>query len=125
MSDFDYSQSILLSIKKLLGVADCDESFDTDIIIHINSALSFLQQIGIGKEEGFAITGKNETWDNFFGGKLISSQKMVVTYVYQKVKLIFDPPNSSFAIQAMKQSVEEMEWRLSVTADEKKKEVLS
>lgn len=107
--------SILISIKKLLGIdAVCDQ-FDTDIIIQINSALMVLNQIGVGPPGGFLITSNSETWSDFFGNsKMIEGVK---TYVYLKVRLVFDPPQASAMIEAIKQQISELEWRLNVAVD--------
>lgn len=110
-------KSIFLSIKKLLGVSDDDDSFDTDILLHINSILSILNQVGVGKESGFLITGSDETWDQYISKEYREKQAMVVSYVYLRVKLLFDPPSNSFVVEAIKSNIAEMEWRLSITTD--------
>lgn len=112
------TESILTSIKKMIGGIDEDcTAFDTDIIIHINSALAVLTQLGIGPAEGFSISDSSAKWIDF----LTDDKKfeMVKTYVYMKVKLVFDPPLSSAVIEAMKQSIAEFEWRLNVLAESK------
>ena len=101
-------ESILTSIKKLLGIEEEYEHFDTDIIIHINSTFSILNQIGVGPVNGFSIVDKSSTWDQY--------SLDVKQFVYLKVKLIFDPPLSSSVMEAIKQTVSELEWRLSITA---------
>lgn len=103
--------SILTSIKKLLGIAENYEHFDADIIMHINSVFSILTQLGVGPEEGFTIKDKTAVWIDFVpeNPKLES----IKTYVYMKVKLIFDPPLSSAVMECMKQSIAEFEWRLN------------
>lgn len=107
--------SILNSIKKLLGITEEYEHFDQDIIIHINSVFSILRQIGVGPEEGFIITDSTSTWDEFTGDDI--DIESVKTYVYLKVRLIFDPPSSSAAIDAIKENIKEIEWRLNVSKD--------
>lgn len=107
--------SILTSIKKLLGITEEYEHFDPDIIIHINSAFMILNQLGIGPEEGFAIEDKSSTWDEFIPSG--SNLEAVKTYVHLKVKLMFDPPLSSTVIEAIKSQINELEWRLNVSAD--------
>lgn len=107
--------SILNSIKKLLGIAEDYEHFDQDIIIHINSVFSALMQIGVGPEEGFVIKDNTSTWDEFTVGDI--EIESVKTYVYLKVRLIFDPPSSSAAIDAIKENIKEIEWRLNVSKD--------
>lgn len=107
--------SILTSIKKMLGIAEEYEHFDTDLIMHINSVFSILNQLGVGPSEGFSITGKTETWSEF----LSDSKKLesVKSYVYMKVRLIFDPPTSSAVMESMKSLISELEWRINVTVD--------
>lgn len=106
------STSILDSTKKVLGLEPDYTPFDIDIVMHINSTLATLNQLGIGPAEGFAIEGKEETWEEFIGdSKQLNSVK---TYVYLKVRLLFDPPATSFAIDAMQKQITEFEWRLNV-----------
>lgn len=107
--------SILTSIKKLLGIAEEYEHFDPDIIMHINSVFMTLHQLGVGPENGFSIMDEDATWDEFLpaGIKLES----VKTYMYMKVRLAFDPPASSAVLQAMERQASELEWRLNVAVD--------
>lgn len=108
-------ESILTSIKKLLGIDEFCTHFDMDIIIHINSALMILTQLGIGPSGGFAITSNAETWTDFLGAnKQIESVK---TYVYLKVRSIFDPPQTSSVLEAINNQIKEFEWRLNVAVD--------
>lgn len=108
-------ESILISIKKLLGITEEYEHFDSDIIMHINSVFMILTQIGVGPSEGFFITDKTATWDDFIPtGKSLESVK---SYVYMKVKLLFDPPQSSAVMESMKNMISEFEWRLNVEVD--------
>jgi hypothetical protein len=103
---------ILPSIKKTLGLAETDTSFDTDVIMFVNSALGTLTQIGIGPAEGFAVEDVSATWAAFLGDDpRLNSAK---TYVYLRVRLLFDPPSTSFVIDALKKQTEELEWRLNV-----------
>ena len=104
--------SILTSIKKLLGIAAGYTYFDDDIIIHINSAFSTLAQLGIGPRNGFSISGSSETWNQFIADPLVNSAK---SYVYISVKLLFDPPTSSAVIDSYNKRLEEIAWRLSVS----------
>jgi len=104
--------SILTSIKKLLGPEESDTHFDTDIIMYINSALMILNQIGVGPEAGFSITDKSATWDSYLGAN--ANLEAVKSYIYLKVKLIFDPPSSSALIEAIERQISECEWRLSI-----------
>lgn len=107
--------SILSSIKKLLGISEEYKSFDPDIIIHINSALSILIQLGIGPPNGFSIEDDKATWFDFIGED--SRLDSVKSYVYLKVKLLFDPPLNSAVIESLKQTIKELEWRLNVSAE--------
>lgn len=102
--------SILTSIKKLLGPEEADISFDVDIIIGINSALMVLNQLGVGPKDGFVITDKTQTWEEFLGeSKILEGVK---TYVYLKTKLDFDPPSTAGAMDAMDRRIKEWEYRL-------------
>lgn len=109
-------ESILTSIKKLLGVAEDDTNFDTDIIIDINTELAELTQIGVGPSEGFVIEDKTALWTDFIPAK---SKKLefVKSYVHLNVKLVFDPPSSSAAIEAINRKIAKLEWRIQVEAD--------
>lgn len=109
-------ESILTSIKKMLGISEEDKDFDTDIVIHINSALMTLKQIGVGPEEGYLITSEAETWTNYLG-ESSSDLPIVKTYVFMKVKLIFDPPTSSFVAESYKRMIDEFEWRLRLEVE--------
>lgn len=108
--------SILLSIKKLLGLDEDYDAFDLDVTIHINSAFFTLNQLGVGPEGGYSITGSGDQWIDFTGGRIdINSVK---TYIYLKVRNLFDPPDTSYAREAFKKQAEEYEWRLLVQAKE-------
>lgn len=110
-------ESILDLIKKLLGVADDDNSFDADIITHINTNLMLLCQIGVG-DKPFFITGSDEKWSDFLGeDELLESVK---SYIYLKVKKIFDPPTNATVAQSMKESIDELEWHISDAAERRK-----
>ena len=110
------TDSILLSIKTLLGPGASDEHFDPDIIMHINSVLTILNQIGVGPEEGFLITGASETWSDYIKNDP-KKFSLVKSYVYLKVRLLFDPPQSSAVISSINEQIKEFEWRLFVAAD--------
>lgn len=108
-------ESILTSIKKLLGISEDDTSFDPDIIMHINSVFMVLRQLGVGPPEGFAIEGEDAVWADYMSdNELIKSVK---TYMYMKVRLIFDPPTSAAMIDSMNRLIDEFEWRLNVAAE--------
>lgn len=106
------TNSILDSTKKALGLSSDYDAFDPEIIMLINGVFSTLSQLGIGPVSGFAITGPDETWDTF----LLDDPRFnsVKTYMFLKVKYSFDPPNNSFTINAMKEQIQEHEWRLNV-----------
>lgn len=110
-------QSILTSVKKLLGIPDGYEAFDLDVIIHINTVFVVLYELGVG-DEPFSITDKTAVWSDFL--KDSKDLNLVQTYVYLKVRLMFDPPTSSAAIQAMKDLVSELEFRINVLVDPRK-----
>lgn len=112
----EITESILTSIKKLLGIDENYTHFDADIVMHINSVLSILTQMGVGPKNGFSISGKDETWGEFLPMEQ-SVFPMVRSYVYLKVRLLFDPPVSSAAMEAMNRQISEFEWRLYVAAD--------
>lgn len=108
-------ESILKTIKKLLGIHETENHFDRDLIIHINSVLLALTQIGVGPEDGFTISGIDETWKDFIGEmKMLEAVK---TWVYLKVRLIFDPPANSILEGAIEKNLKELEWRIGVVAD--------
>ncbi len=113
------NDSILVSIKKMLGLDDEYTPFDVDVIVHINSVLMTLTQLGIGPEEGFEINDYNETWSDFLTNETLLGS--VKTFVYLNVKMLFDPPTNSFVMEAMKKQAEEIGWRLNVQAESVKK----
>lgn len=115
------NESILTSIKKLLGIAEEYEHFDMDLIIHINTFLTRLYQVGVG-EKNFRIHDKTATWADFLGEDEIKFQQ-AKEYVYIRTKLIFDPPQSGAANEAFKEAMRELEWLLLVDADPKLDEV--
>lgn len=107
--------SILNSIKKLLGIDPTYTVYDTDIIIHINSVLNILTQLGVGPSSGFIIENANTTWSEFIGS--FPDLELIRTFTYMKVKLIFDPPTSSAAVDSMNNILKELEWRIYITAE--------
>ena len=113
-------ESILTSIKKLLGIAEEYAHFDPDIITHINSAFFTLTQLGVGPSEGFSINDASTTWDEFLSKTNGKNLEAVKTYVYLKVKLLFDPPLTSSVTEAIKSQISEYEWRLNVEAENSK-----
>ena len=110
------TKSILDTTKKVLGISLDYEQFDLDIIMHINSTFSTLHQLGVGPTAPFSITDNSNVWSEFIGeNKAIESVK---TYIWAKVKLAFDPPTTSFAIEALDKITKEYEWRLNVQSEE-------
>ena len=114
-------ESILVSIKKLLGIAEDYDYFDQDIVMHINAAFMVLTQLGIGPSEGFLITDDTDTWSDFIDDA--TNLGSIQSYVYMKVKLMFDPPQNSFTVDSMTKLVNELEWRLNIAADNSGEEV--
>lgn len=110
-------ESILTSIKKLLGITEEYDHFDADIVMYINTALAILTQLGVGPESGFSIRDKTAVWKDFIPND--SRLESVKSYIYLKVKLLFDPPLSASAIESIKNLTSELEWRLNVTVDPK------
>ena len=108
-------ESIFKSIKALLGPDADYDVFDSDILIFINGTLATLTQLGIGPSEGYRITGESETWQDFLGN--YTDLESVKTYIYLKVKLVFDPPASSAVMSAYQETCKELEWRLNVAVD--------
>ena len=109
------SQSVLLTIRNMLGPSEDYEYFDSEIIPHINSVFNRLKQLGVGPSSGFSITGESETWGDFFQDSKIVN--MVISYIYLKVKMQFDPPSNSIASEAFKQQISEYEWCMNVDAE--------
>lgn len=109
------TDSILETTKKLMGIADGYTAFDTDIIVFINSALMVLQQLGVGPKEGLVVTDSSQTWSDLNPDGIM--QESIKQYIYLSVKMVFDPPASSFVMDAMKQKKEELEWRLREQAE--------
>jgi hypothetical protein len=111
-------QSILLSTKKILGISADYTAFDLDVITHINTAFSTLTQLGVGPATGFMIDDESKTWDDFIVMSDDIQMNSVKTYVYLKVRALFDPPQTSFAIDAINHQIEQLEWRLNVHREE-------
>lgn len=108
--------SILISVKKLLGITAEYTHFDNDLIIHINSVFSILTQLGVGPSSGFSIHDEYAVWTDFLDED--PRLEMVKTYVHQKVRLMFDPPDRSSVADAVKRQIDELEFRLMVAAEE-------
>ena len=108
--------SILNDIKKLLGMSSDYTAFDTDIIIHINSVFMILNQLGVGPEGGYKITDASNTWSEFTNDNLMIES--VKSYIYLKVRIMFDPPQNSAHMNAMQSQIQELEWRLNVASED-------
>lgn len=108
--------SILDTTKKVLGLDSEYTAFDQDIMMHINSVFSTLHQLGVGPDAGFMIEDKTPTWTEYLGGDL--NLNSVKSYVYLRVKLLFDPPPTSFALAAMEKQIAELEWRINIHREE-------
>lgn len=107
--------SILTSVKKTLGITEEYEHFDADIIMHINSVLAILTQIGVGPEQGFSIEDNTAKWSDFI--REDARLEFVKSYVGLKVKLLFDPPLSSAVMESTNRMISELEWRILIATD--------
>lgn len=103
------TQSILLTIKKMLGIAEEYHAFDLDIIVHINSVFLLLYQFGVGPDTPYQITDETQEWSDFQ-----TEIPGIPTYVYLRVRLLFDPPTNSFLVDSMKEQIKELEWRFDM-----------
>lgn len=110
--------SVLNSIKKLLGIQESYTIFDADLIMHINSTFAMLNQIGIGPKEGFMIEDSYTTWDEYITQ---ANESMVKSYIYLKVRLLFDPPSNNSLTESINRQLSELEWRLYLEGDNKAK----
>ena len=108
------TKSILLSVRKMLGIPAEHDQFDPDIIMHINSVFDILTQLGVGPEEGFMIEDDTTTWDDYVTDTRLN---LVKSYMYAKVRLLFDPPTSGIVMGAQQEIIKEMEFRLNVQVD--------
>jgi hypothetical protein len=104
--------SILNSTKKILGISSDDESFDPDVITHINTAFSILNDLGVGPIGGYFIVDESDDWSDL-GVTSVPMLSLIKTCVYLRVRLLFDPPASSWVLSAMTQQIQEHEWRLN------------
>lgn len=111
-------KSILGSVRKLIGGIETDGGegpFDNDLILHINSVFNIINQLGVGPKKPFSITDETETWDDFWGDSEVIN--LVESYMYLKVRLLFDPPSTGALHEAMENQIKEFEWRLQVAGD--------
>lgn len=104
-------ESILNSVKKILGIDAEYTAFDIDILTHINSAFATLNQLGIGPDNGFIIVDENSVWADFYGND--PRYNLIRTYVYLKVRMYFDPPQTSYLVEALNKQITELEWRIN------------
>lgn len=107
--------SILTSIKKMLGISEDYTQFDADLIMHINSVFLNLTQLGVGPASGFTIEDETTEWTDFINNN--TKLQAVKSYIYLKVKLLFDPPLSSAVIESTNRMIAELEWRLNVAVE--------
>lgn len=109
------NESILETVKKLIGCPEDQNQFDTDLVLHTNAAFSTLNHLGVGPKDGFRITGSEETWDAYNVGE--NELGLVKDYVYMKVRLVFDPPASGSLMDNLKEQLREVEQRLFMMAE--------
>jgi len=109
-------ENILDSVKKLLGIDETDLNFDQELIMHINSVFTVLNQLGVGPVGGFKISSNEETWTDFVDATRLDLES-VKSYIYLKVRLLFDPPQNSFLVGSIEKQIEEHEWRLQVQVE--------
>ena len=110
------TDSIFNSVKKVLGLLGDDDSFDQDILLHINSVVSTLRQLGLSIPADFYVRDDVQTWQNLLGES--RDLDLVKSYMTMKVRLMFDPPSSSFGLKSMEEMVKEYEWRINVLTDQ-------
>lgn len=114
----DVTDSILNSVKKLLGIDPSIDAFDPDVVININAALGTLTQLGVGPKDGFFITDASATYSDFLSDEKVTQTNLVKQYLYFKVRLAFDASTMSGSLLAeMRKQMEELEWRLCVQGD--------
>lgn len=114
------NDSILITVKKLIGLAEDDASFDEDLLVHINSVLLVLTQLGIGVSTGFDLQDDSASWEDLLGPDCDPEVfRSVKSYITLKVRKIFDPPQNGTVMQAIDSAINELEWRLNVQVDPK------
>ena len=110
------TNSIFQSVKKVVGLLEDDTSFDQDILLHINSVVSTLRQLGLSIPSGFYVRDDVQTWRDLLGE--FRDLDLVKSYMTMKVRLMFDPPSSSFGLKSMEEMTKEFEWRINVLTDQ-------
>lgn len=118
----DAVDSILNTIKKLLGIDIADDSFDVDITIGINAAIFSLSQMGVGPNNTFLLTSVDQTWSDYIGNSTINLES-VKNYLYLKTKMVFDPPTNSTVIESFNKTIQEFEWRMMMAVETNNLEV--
>lgn len=108
-------ESILITVKKILGLAEDYTAFDLDVITHINSVFTTLTQLAVGPPAGFFIEDETAVWGDFITPEM--NLNAVKTYIYLRVRLLFDPPTTAHLVTASQEQIRELEWRLNVQAD--------
>lgn len=119
MDSSEFLESILLSVKKSLGLPDDYTPFDPDVIMHINSAFFTLNQLGVGTDHVFSIEDSDSKWSDFVENDMIGSVRQ---YVFLKVRTLFDPPSNSITMEAFNSQLRELEWRMNVFAEDREEE---
>lgn len=109
-------ESILETIKKMLGMEAEYTHFDTDVKVNINTALMTLTQLGVGPTKGFYITSEADKWEDIITGEF--DLEGIKSYIYLRVRLLFDPPTSAFVLNSMENQIKELEWRIRVNSEE-------
>lgn len=112
------SPSILQSVKKTLNLQPDYEAFDQDVLMHINSVFSTLHQLGVGPDSGYMIEDGGQTWQEFLGND--PRLNNIKTYIYLRVRLLFDPPTTGFHVTAMREQITELEWRINALREDTK-----
>ena len=115
-------ESILDTIKKLIGVDVSDDSFDPDIIIDINSAIFTLSQMGIGPKNGFIVIDRTQKWSDYINSSTISLEG-IKSYIHLQTKIVFDQPTNSTVIDSIRRKIQELEWRLMLAVETNNLEV--
>lgn len=111
------TNSIMLAVKKMLGIAEEYHAFDLDVITNINAVFLTLNQLGVGPKYPFAITGPETQWEDFLGLEQSQILQGIQTYMYMRVRMMFDPPTNSFLVDSLQKQIEEMEWRFMTQVD--------
>lgn len=111
------TNSVMLTVKKMLGIAEEYHAFDLDVITNINAVFLTLNQLGVGPRYPFLITGPETQWEDFLGLEQNQILQGIQTYMYMRVRMMFDPPTNSFLVDSLRKQIEEMEWRFMTQVD--------